>query len=251
MSCGQSSPLWCATDLYKFVDLQIREWSSLPNKEELVATIASLNQSFQSNLTQNLECFQALNAFRIRGSQSMTMSDDVEFHQRNWILGNQWVAEQSLEDLFTMGSIVHLNTLLRGERGRVHVRNDAVYVLGDQLLSPHEVSMGMSLLENRVVPYMLSTSNFADQVFAASLFVQVFCMVHPFSDGNGRTSRLLAEAFLLDKGFPPLSYLEHSDSFVFVQTLNQFSYRSILSHIDAMQRSLKILGGLTTAVDEL
>jgi len=38
----------------------------------------------------------------------------------------------------------------------------------------------------------------------ASLFHHKFEKIHPFSDGNGRTGRMMVNFILMDKGYPPM-----------------------------------------------
>ncbi len=46
----------------------------------------------------------------------------------------------------------------------------------------------------------------ADVLTRAFVALVAMVTVHPFSNGNGRTSRLLCDAFLLSEGYLPLSF---------------------------------------------
>lgn len=49
---------------------------------------------------------------------------------------------------------------------------------------------------NDLVSYVNNNPDNLDRVELAAAFAYGFCMVHPFGDGNGRTSRTLANHFL-------------------------------------------------------
>jgi len=55
--------------------------------------------------------------------------------------------------------------------------------------------------------YSPCTSFSSEQLAEAIAVVHVeFVLIHPFQDGNGRISRLLADVMALQAGFPPLDY---------------------------------------------
>ena len=78
-------------------------------------------------------------------------------------------------------------------------RRSTVHVRGSPVVHPypHEVPVVMDRL---IQTFEEAKSAGADPVAAAILFHFCFLHVHPFRDGNGRTSRLLLAAMLHDAG---------------------------------------------------
>lgn len=237
-------PLWKVHELEQFVELQIREWSLLSDKTSLSHAIESIRTEFQFFVEKNPEAIQSLNTFRIRGSHSLTMPEATKNNLENWVHANLWISDKSLSKLFEMESIFHLNSIILGTSKKTTFRDQSAFLLGDEILAARDISQAMLLIHDRIIPFTLSAKESLDQIFGISLFVQIFTMIHPFKNGNGRTCRLLAEAFLIEKGFPLLSFFEHSDSYVLVQNLHRLSDRSLMSHIAAMERSLLIMQNL-------
>lgn len=65
-----------------------------------------------------------------------------------------------------------------------------------------------------------------------------FVRIHPFLDGNGRTSRLLANYQLIDKGFLPVS-IAKEDRLAYYQALDQYAVHGELEDFVVMIAELE------------
>ncbi len=83
----------------------------------------------------------------------------------------------------------------------------------------------------------------------AALALHRLAYIHPFEDGNGRMSRLLANLVLLRKRYPPviilnadrrryLNYLAKADGGDYVPLANFFA-QYVIKHLDMMLRALE------------
>ncbi|WP_100405217.1 Fic family protein [Bacillus solitudinis] len=64
----------------------------------------------------------------------------------------------------------------------------------------------------------------------AALFHFKFVYIHPFSDGNGRTARLLMNLILMENGYPPaIVKAEHEQRLKYYETLELASVKQIYS----------------------
>ena len=108
-----------------------------------------------------------------------------------------------------------------------HNRNAASFengyrVLGVKLGKGGPLAVGKNVTyvappANKVRPMMESLYNFvniqtgaydfADNIIKAIVFSAYFVYVHPFSDGNGRISRLLTNKILIDRGLDKFRYI--------------------------------------------
>jgi Fic family protein len=81
-----------------------------------------------------------------------------------------------------------------------HYRDTRVRVVGSSRIFPNPLKVP-DLMQEFVQQIQVSTEH---RVVKASRIHFGLVHIHPFSDGNGRTARLLMNLFLLRQGFPPV-----------------------------------------------
>lgn len=94
-------------------------------------------------------------------------------------------------------------------------RKESVIVSGSEYVfpRPQEIEEQMQALEEWVIA---ERGNYRPVVFAAMLHLK-FVLIHPFIDGNGRTSRLIMNLALIQDGYqmaiiPPVLQPEYNDT---------------------------------------
>jgi len=95
------------------------------------------------------------------------------------------------------------NILQKSHQGRLRTGNMFVVTKDGKIeyvaAAPAKVKAEMSKLYNDIKVLLLHELSFEEIFFFASLLHLVFVKIHPFEDGNGRTSRLLEKWFLAEK----------------------------------------------------
>lgn len=93
-----------------------------------------------------------------------------------------------------------------------------------------------------------------NSLIKATIFHHRFVWIHPFFDGNGRTTRLLFNLLLMKEGYPPAIILRN-DRKKYYNALNQANKgdygKLLLLVLQAVERSLNIyLGSLNNTYDQ-
>lgn len=106
---------------------------------------------------------------------------------------------------------------------------------------PRRTDKNVGIAPNRIAPQLKqlcdnATSWFDEQVFppeeAATRFHHKLVAIHPFSNGNGRHARLVADLLLMHRGASPLSWPSASDRTTYVSALraaDRGDYNPLLS----------------------
>lgn len=121
------------------------------------------------------------------------------------------------------------------------LRTGAVRIVGANFIPPaaHKVS---EMLDD-LVDYVNQNPDYLDDVLLSTIFHHRFVYIHPFSDGNGRTVRLIMNLLLIRKGYPPAIILK-ADRKKYYEALNLANngkYQKLaLMMIQAVDRSLTI-----------
>ena len=143
------------------------------------------------------EALKYINSSLVRKSEKLTTDDILEIHMR--VLG-------------------HVHPLEAGK-----YRSTQVFV-GDHVPpNPTEVEKHMNDMNNWLLshePEILHPIEFA----ALAHYKLVY--IHPFTDGNGRTARLLMNSILMRAGFPPV-IIRHQDRHDYYEFLNQANHGDI------------------------
>ena len=97
-----------------------------------------------------------------------------------------------------------LTDRLQYNRGQFKKNENMILGAEFQTASPAETPLLMAQLVDNLI-YRLERSESDDEKLIAILDTHIqFERIHPFSDGNGRTGRMVLNYSLLQQGFPPL-----------------------------------------------
>lgn len=97
-----------------------------------------------------------------------------------------------------------LTDRLQYDRGQFKKNENMILGAEFQTASPSETPYLMAQLVDNLA-YRLNMANFEDEKLLAILDTHIqFERIHPFSDGNGRTGRMVLNYSLLQHGFPAL-----------------------------------------------
>ncbi|EDO32183.1 predicted protein [Nematostella vectensis] len=152
------------------------------------------------------EALKYVNSTLIQKSESITIDDIIEIHRR--VLG-------------------HAHPL---EAGRY--RSTQVFVSDHVPPAPEDLEKQMNAFNDWLLskdPEILHPIEFA----ALSHYKLVY--IHPFTDGNGRTARLLMNAILMRAGFPPV-IIRFQDRHDYYEYLNQANHGDIRPFIRFVAR---------------
>ncbi len=106
--------------------------------------------------------------------------------------------EEISESLIKKLNGLVLDNIYEGEKGRYRTTN--VRILG-AIKSPPQAEKVPRLMNNFIEYITKNPDNFNIIEMAAVMHYK-FVEIHPFSDGNGRTARLLMNLFLMKHGYP-------------------------------------------------
>lgn len=110
--------------------------------------------------------------------------------------------EMNIDNIQKLGKLISPKTSSKIRRTKVFLASQGK--IDRKVIFPDEKEVGFRT-EN-FCKYVNDNPDKLDRIELASVFAYGFCMAHPFIDGNGRTSRLLANYFLKDNEvFNPLS----------------------------------------------
>jgi Fic/DOC family len=140
--------------------------------------------------------FTRLNLWRTRASDTLRHGDETE--RKGWDQANALIAQLLAQDVplgFAFGAKLH-HALGFADSA---VRSERLYTADEEYLRPEYVGDELARLEQ----VLNGPANPLVRAFAALVGMVT---IHPFSNGNGRTSRMLADAVLISAGYLPLSF---------------------------------------------
>ncbi len=169
------------------------------------------------------EHFEAHNHEKALDYLYMLVNDDYELRSID-ILSLHGLVLRSIKDDFA---------------GRI--RNGGVRILGANFVPPN--ANKVSDLFDELIAFVNENPLGLNDIVLATIFHHKFAWIHPFFDGNGRTTRLAMNLLLMRKGFPPAIILKN-DRKKYYEALNQAnkgSYQKLtLLMSQALERTLNI-----------
>ncbi|MDD0852168.1 Fic family protein [Halobacteriovorax sp. GB3] len=158
---------------------------------------------------------------------------------RNWDRANQYVNESlSQNEELSLSHVYKLNALVRNEASSI--REIPIYGGHLEFIKPEYIEKALSLFEKKILTNLtLSPYEKAFHIY------QWIVTIHPFHDGNGRTSRLCSDYVLLGSGILPISFPSSFSSHV-CQNINEKRRNKedcYLSFLKAISHSYEILLG--------
>ncbi len=147
--------------------------------------------------------------------------------------------EEINEKLIKKLNEIVLDKIYEDERGRYRTTN--VRVLG-AIKSPPQSEKVPNLMNN-LIEYITRNPDNLNTIEMAAIIHYKLVEIHPFSDGNGRTARLLMNLFLMKYGYP-ITIVLKNDRKKYYHTLKEADSGNIKPFIDfigyCINRSLDI-----------
>lgn len=148
---------------------------------------------------------QRLSPYRLRSSGSLKRGE-----LEGWIAANSFVANQGLQEKSpTPDDIVHINSLMMKDP-EVSIRTVDIYIGPRKACSADKLPQLLTYFYSNVLP----TNNNYHPLIAAALTRYWLVSLHPFKDGNGRTSVMVCDWLLLNNGYLPLSFERQIDAVI-------------------------------------
>jgi len=141
-------------------------------------------------------------------------------------------------DILSIHELV-LNNIDPINAGRI--RNIGVYITGANFTPPSPTKVS-KLLDELVDFINLNPLNLSPVILATVLHHQ-FVWIHPFTDGNGRTARLLMNLILQKAGFPPCIILmnDRHKYYKALNAANNGNYQKLTTLVlQGVERSLNL-----------
>lgn len=183
------------------------------------------------NLPQEQLKEKMLNLSILRVSSSTSNSSQSQKSLESWNKAQSHIFS-NMNSLFDFEFIKEINLILTGNQ-EVE-RNQNIFAGGASFMSNEDKDKELVHLRENILP-KLSTLH---PIVASTALRYWIVSLHPFKDGNGRTSQSLADALLLMNNFPPLYFKNpHQASFAFIP-----EYREDFTFNDALQSSFFGLG---------
>ncbi len=109
------------------------------------------------------------------------------------------------------------NILQKGQQGKIRAGNMFVITQDGKIeyvaAAPDRVKAEMEALYQDIATLLKSELSFNEVLFYAAMLHLVFVKIHPFEDGNGRTSRLLEKWFIAQKLGPKAWFIQSEKNY--------------------------------------
>lgn len=175
----------------------VKKWSQPVNAETLKEADALVKEKPQIRLTADRQ--KALLKARTEGSN--TFLEDPQKLQ-GWLNAEEFIRNKAEKnESLTLQDICKINQLMTGEEGKI--RDHPVYVGGwggASYVSENDVGPMMDALIKNI---NRGVEKGVNPIVLAAKSYQKMVSIHPFTDGNGRTCRLVMDYILLRAGLPP------------------------------------------------
>lgn len=172
----------------------------------LIEEIDQLNQRFtELPVEQVLHSSQILGPYRRWSSGTLKKGGHQAWEQANLYVSDKvnWGQLPSWDD------VVYLNQIISPEHCGV-LREDEVWIGNHKACSIEELKKGLKIFREN----LLSKGDQENPLIWASRLRYWLVTLHPFYDGNGRTSNLLCDWVLALNGYLPLSHRLKSDAHI-------------------------------------
>jgi len=139
----------------------------------------------------------------------------------------------------TEDNVLHVHKLVMAnvaeDAGRY--RTAAVRITGANFMPPpsSEVRPGM----NRLLEWLRENPDELRPIELAAVFHHRFVQVHPFTEGNGRTARLLMNAVLMKYGYPFIAVIPKVDRAKYLRALNEADLGNASAFVNFVARCVE------------
>ncbi len=166
--------------------------------------------------------------------EALNHADAIEYLEQ--IVSNNYLF--NVRDILEVHALV-LDKIQKDIAGRF--RTGAVRIMGANFVPPNYIKVPD--LIDELIDYTNQHFDKINHVILSAIFHHRFVWIHPFSDGNGRSARLLFNLLLMNAGYPPAIILKN-DRKKYYTALNQANNgnyaKFILLTCQAVERSLDI-----------
>ncbi len=204
-----------------------------------------------AQINENPDAFAKLQQARTCGSGTLTSKNNVAKRAAdNWSHCDAMIREKALRnEPLRSEDICLINTLLNKSDDGGKLRTDCEITAGGALtlsyLPPSQVEQSFNqfceILDDGIQACAAGKEN---PITVAAWAYQALVSIHPFSDANGRTSRLVADYILQRSGLPPMALEDNVDVAVFALDANKTISPAQAFEIvfEGVKNSYRILG---------
>lgn len=174
--------------------------------ESLIQDIEGLRIQSEALSAQDWEQgLKVLSPYRLRSSGTLK-SGDVQ----GWILANSYVSQKLMEEKKPQPEdILTVNSLVTGTNQNA-IRTADIFIGPQKACSPDELPGFLKYFYDNILPL----ERHPHPLIAAGLIRYWLVSLHPFNDGNGRTSVMLCDWILLNANYLPLSFERQLDAVI-------------------------------------
>lgn len=247
------------------------DYSPLTNKKNEIDAFRPLPPALVKNLEEWFLIELTYTSNAIEGN-TLTRKETAAVVEKGLTIGGKTLVEhleatnhaKALQDLMKLASsktsdlsendilTVH-NSILRGidDENAGHYRSIPVRISGSQVVLPNPARVPDHM--QKFAQWLISESDMHPIEFAAEAHYRLVT-IHPFTDGNGRTARLLMNLILMQHGYPP-ALIRKRDRLKYISSLEKAQlgggaddYHKVI--YDASNRSLDIYLNALTGKEE-
>lgn len=166
-------------------------------------------------------------------------------------------AIQFIEDLvynseeITEAKILQLHEIiLKGiEPDAGNYRNSGVILTGATFTPPRSSEVSQQVRD--LLEWLNKNIEEYSPIELAAIFHHKFVRIHPFSEGNGRTARLLLNAILMKEGYPFIINITNKDRAKYLEALQEADMGNLEAFVNFIARSSeRILDIYINAIEE-
>jgi len=194
------------------------------DNDEERSVIQQINQGKERIRELSEDDLMKLLELRARSSTTLINGNQNDFQA--WLEGVQYSQDINIEEL-SMETLLTLNNLICTENSEEKaLRTESIQAGGVKFPDSIVVS---ELLEKTI----FLTKQINEPLSKAAFLYQAVCSIHPFTNGNGRTARLITDQILIENDYAPLVFANPKYSFVVPTTENK------LNHLTSLRRILE------------
>lgn len=149
---------------------------------------------------------QRLSPYRLRSSGSLKSGK-----LQGWVKANSYVSQKVLQEKKpTRDDILNINALMRETPEEASIRTTDIFIGPHKACAPEQLPFFLAYFYENILP----TEKHPHPLLAAALCRYWLVSLHPFKDGNGRTSVMICDWLLLSSNYLPLSLERQLDALI-------------------------------------
>jgi len=212
-----------------------------PKILEYIEEYLSLNLTYNSNAIEgNTLSFQETklivteNLVDVKGKELREIFEAINHQKANQFI--QKLAKEKTTQEITQTDILDIHkTILTNIQDGGHYRSERVFIRGSKHIPPNPLKVAD--LMSDFITWLQTATDHPVKIAAMSHFK--LASIHPFTDGNGRTSRVLMNLIFLQHGYP-LVIIKKEDRLEYIHSLENENVKDDLSFFELLiAKSLK------------